>query len=57
LYGPGSEEDENGWHFQGLINHRLAIKQAEKASAGMDSALANLKSSLATLSQEKEARR
>lgn len=57
LYNAGTDDDEDGMHFEGLLNHRLAIRKAEQASAGMDSALATLKSSLASLSQEKEARR
>ncbi len=41
--------------FQGLVSARLAIKATNDAAAGVDAALAQLKSSLATIQQEKDA--
>lgn len=54
IYG---ENEENEWEFGGLINHSLALRDAEVAEAGMDRALETLQNNMAVLQQEREARK
>ena len=51
------ENDENKWGFSGLINHSLAIRDVEEASAGADMAMETLKNNMAAIEQEREARK
>jgi hypothetical protein len=41
--------------FAGLINHTLAVQKADNVTAGVDTALEQLKSSMAAISEFKEA--
>ncbi|KAF2182575.1 hypothetical protein K469DRAFT_585774 [Zopfia rhizophila CBS 207.26] len=50
--GVGSDDDLT---FTGLINHSLAVQKAEDVTAGVDTALEQLKSSIAAISELKEA--
>lgn len=49
----GSDQDE--FEFAGLINHSLTVQKAEDVTAGVDSALEQLKNSMAAISDFKEA--
>lgn len=51
--GAGSDDAE--LEFAGLINHSLIVQKAEHVTAGVDSALLQLKSSMAAISEFKEA--
>jgi RNA polymerase II elongation factor ELL len=61
--GPGNEHydeddadaDDSGWGFSALISHTLAVQKAEETTAGVDSALEQLKSSMAAMKEIKEA--
>ncbi|OCK77539.1 hypothetical protein K432DRAFT_304011 [Lepidopterella palustris CBS 459.81] len=55
LYRSGSSGSEDDLTFAGLINHSLAVQKAEEATAGVDSALEQLKNSMAAISEMKEA--
>lgn len=50
--GTGSDHD---LEFAGVINHNLIVQEAADVTAGVDSALATLKSSMAAISEFKEA--
>ncbi|KAJ4365491.1 hypothetical protein N0V95_000426 [Ascochyta clinopodiicola] len=50
--GTGSDDD---FEFAGVINHSLIVQEAADVTAGVDSALATLKSSMAAISEFKEA--
>lgn len=50
--GTGSGHD---LEFAGVINHNLIVQEAADVTAGVDSALASLKSSMAAISEFKEA--
>ncbi|KAF3049601.1 hypothetical protein E8E11_009512 [Didymella keratinophila] len=50
--GTGSDDDLK---FAGVINHNLIVQEAADVTAGVDSALATLKSSMAAISEFKEA--
>lgn len=50
--GAGSHDD---LEFAGVINHNLIVQDAADVTAGVDSALATLKSSMAAISEFKEA--
>jgi hypothetical protein len=50
--GTGSDHD---LEFAGLINHSLLVHQAEDVTAGVDSALEQLRSNMAAISEFKEA--
>ncbi|KAJ4988105.1 COM1 regulatory protein [Stagonosporopsis vannaccii] len=50
--GTGSDDD---LEFAGVINHNLIVQEAADVTAGVDSALATLKSSMAAISEFKEA--
>jgi hypothetical protein len=41
--------------FAGLVNHNLSVQKAEDVTAGVDSALEQLRSSMAAISEIKEA--
>ena len=45
------------YEFVGPVRYDLSLVEAEKKAAGMDAAVAQLKNSLATFQQEKEANR
>jgi hypothetical protein len=51
--GPGS--DANDLEFAALIHHSLTVHKAEQVTAGVDSALQQLRSSMAAISEFKEA--
>jgi RNA polymerase II elongation factor ELL len=51
--GAGNGDDE--LEFAGLINHSLTVQKAEDVTAGVDSALQQLKSSMAAITEFKEA--
>jgi hypothetical protein len=57
LYQLDEESKENEWSFTGLINHHLTIQKVEEASANMDKALETLKNNMASIEQEREARK
>jgi hypothetical protein len=52
--GTGSDDDLE-FAFAGVINHNLIVQEAADVTAGVDSALATLKSSMAAISEFKEA--
>ncbi|KAF2453470.1 hypothetical protein BDY21DRAFT_367011 [Lineolata rhizophorae] len=56
LYQAEGAAMEGALQFRGVVGHRLAVQEAEEVTAGTDVALERLKSSLASLQQEKEAR-
>jgi RNA polymerase II elongation factor ELL len=49
------DNDGDDYSFAGLINHSLAIQHAEQVTSGVDPALEQLKSSMAAISEMKEA--
>ncbi|KAH7138583.1 hypothetical protein B0J11DRAFT_422802 [Dendryphion nanum] len=51
--GTGSDDDD--LEFAGLINHSLAVQKAEDVTAGVDTALEQLKHSMAAISELKQA--
>jgi hypothetical protein len=51
--GPGYDDAE--LDFAGLIHHSLSVQQAENVTAGVDSALEQLRTSMAAISEFKEA--
>ncbi|KAF2662639.1 hypothetical protein K491DRAFT_734077 [Lophiostoma macrostomum CBS 122681] len=55
LYSSSGAGSDDGLEFAGLINHSLAVQQAESVTAGVDSALQQLKSSMAAISEFKQA--
>jgi RNA polymerase II elongation factor ELL len=56
LYKPSrSGSTVDALDFAGLITHNLVVQEAEDVTAGVDSALAQLKSSMAAISEFKEA--
>ena len=52
LYRTGSDDS---LEFAGLINHSLLVHQAEHVTAAVDSALEQLRSNMAAISEFKEA--
>ena len=50
--GAGTDQD---LEFAGLINHSLVVLKAEDVTAGVDSALEQLRNSMAAISEIKEA--
>ncbi|KAH7086079.1 hypothetical protein BKA63DRAFT_400923, partial [Paraphoma chrysanthemicola] len=50
--GAGSDDE---LEFAGLVNHNLTVQQAEHVTAGVDSALEQLRSSMAAISEIKQA--
>ena len=50
--GAGSDDE---FEFAGLINHSLTVQKAEDVTAGVDSALEQLRSSMAAISEFKQA--
>jgi RNA polymerase II elongation factor ELL len=57
LYEENRENEEHSWEFSGLINHSLSIQQVEQETAGTDHALEKLKNTMASIEQEREARK
>jgi RNA polymerase II elongation factor ELL len=55
LYHCCSEAGDDEFTFTGLINHGLAVQKAEEVTSGVDTALEQLKSSMAAISEMKEA--
>ncbi|KAF2277880.1 uncharacterized protein EI97DRAFT_457119 [Westerdykella ornata] len=55
LYQPTSSASDRDLEFAGLISHSLAVQKAEETTAGVDVALEQLKSSMAAISEFKEA--
>jgi len=57
LYRENQENEGEPWEFNGLINHSLSIQHVQEASAGTDRALEALKNTMASIEQEREARK
>jgi RNA polymerase II elongation factor ELL len=57
VYKENQENEENSWEFTGLINHSISIQQVEQETAGTDHALEKLKNTMASIEQEREARK
>ncbi|KAL6705971.1 hypothetical protein ACN47E_006250 [Coniothyrium glycines] len=55
LYKSSGTGNDSDLEFAGLINHNLIVQPAEHVTAGVDSALEQLRSSMAALSEFKEA--
>ncbi|KAF2471038.1 uncharacterized protein BDR25DRAFT_342812 [Lindgomyces ingoldianus] len=55
LYETSSAGGDDDLTFTGLINHSLAVQKAEAVTAGVDTALEQLKNSMAAISEFKEA--
>ncbi|XPT02914.1 hypothetical protein M3J09_012018 [Ascochyta lentis] len=55
LYKSSGTGSVDGFEFAGVINHSLIVQEAADVTAGVDSALATLKSSMAAISEFKEA--
>jgi RNA polymerase II elongation factor ELL len=55
LYQSSGAGDDDDFEFAGLINYSLAVQKAEDATAGVDTALEQLKSSMAAISELKQA--
>jgi RNA polymerase II elongation factor ELL len=55
LYKSSGAGNDNAFEFAGLINHSLTVQKAEDVTAGVDSALQQLRSSMAAISEFKEA--
>lgn len=55
--GPGNDDDDGDdrLKFAGFINHILTVQKAEDVTAGVDSALEQLRSNMAAISEIKEA--
>ena len=53
--GTGGGDDDDTLEFAGLINHSLMVHKAEDVTAGVDSALEQLRSNMAAISEFKEA--
>ncbi|ORY16540.1 hypothetical protein BCR34DRAFT_95248 [Clohesyomyces aquaticus] len=51
----GGSGDDGELTFAGLINHSLAVQKAEAVTAGVDTALEQLRNSMAAISEFKEA--
>ncbi|KAE8855668.1 hypothetical protein PTNB73_09954 [Pyrenophora teres f. teres] len=51
----GTGSDDDTLEFAGLINHSLVVHKAEDVTAGVDSALEQLRSNMAAISEFKEA--
>ncbi|KAH6642969.1 hypothetical protein C7974DRAFT_431272 [Boeremia exigua] len=55
LYQSSGTSSDDDLEFAGVINHTLIVQEAADVTAGVDSALASLKSSMAAISEFKEA--
>ncbi|KAF2820191.1 hypothetical protein CC86DRAFT_374421 [Ophiobolus disseminans] len=55
LYKTSSAGGYDEFEFAGLINHSLTVQKAEDVTAGVDSALEQLRSSMAAISEFKQA--
>lgn len=55
LYKSSGAGHDDDLEFAGLINHTLVVNKAEDVTAGVDSALQQLRSSMAAISEIKEA--
>jgi hypothetical protein len=53
--GDSSNDDDAHLEFAGLIHHSLTVHKAEDVTAGVDSALEQLRSNMAAISEFKEA--
>lgn len=54
-HASGAGGDDDDLEFTSLINHRLIVQKAEEAAAGVDTALEQLKTSMAAMAEEKQA--
>ncbi|USP79115.1 hypothetical protein yc1106_06389 [Curvularia clavata] len=54
-YGDDDDDDDSHFEFAGLINHSLTVHKAEDVTAGVDSALEQLRNNMAAISEFKEA--
>lgn len=55
LYKSSGTGSDDSLEFAGLINHSLLVHKAEDVTAGVDSALEQLRSNMAAISEFKEA--
>ena len=55
LYKSSGTGGDDTLEFAGLINHSLVVHKAEDVTAGVDSALEQLRSNMAAISEFKEA--
>lgn len=55
LYKTSSAGHDDEFEFAGLINHSITVQKAEDVTAGVDSALEQLRSSMAAMKEVKEA--
>ncbi|KAF2789135.1 hypothetical protein K505DRAFT_253967 [Melanomma pulvis-pyrius CBS 109.77] len=55
LYHASGAASDHGLEFAGLINYSLAVQKADNVTAGVDTALEQLKHSMAAISEFKEA--
>ncbi|KAF2017777.1 hypothetical protein BU24DRAFT_344488 [Aaosphaeria arxii CBS 175.79] len=55
LYRSDGSENDDDLEFAGLINHSLAVQKAEDVMGGVDTALEQLKNSMAAMAELKEA--
>jgi RNA polymerase II elongation factor ELL len=52
-----SPQNENEWRFSGTVDHVLALQKAQEVTGRVEETLQKLKSSMASLEQEQEARK
>jgi hypothetical protein len=55
LYKTSGAGSDGALEFAGFINHSLVVQKTEDVTAGVDSALEQLRSSMAALSESREA--
>lgn len=55
MYTASGAGSDGQLEFAGLINHSLTVQPAEDVTAGVDSALEQLRSSMAAMAEIKEA--
>jgi RNA polymerase II elongation factor ELL len=53
----GKAKDNAEWEFAGLVNHTLTLQKAKEVSEGMEAALATMRSNMASMEQDLQARR
>jgi RNA polymerase II elongation factor ELL len=53
----GKAKDQVEWGFAGLVNHTLTLQKAKEVSDGMEAALAVMRSNMASMEQDLQARR
>jgi RNA polymerase II elongation factor ELL len=55
LYRTSEAGGDDALEFAGLVHHSLAVQKADDVTAGVDSALEQLRSSMAAISEFKQA--